>query len=286
MKKQLSDNWQLWILMVSVFLALSAGARKMALDLEWSEFNANIAFIVSFIAMSVIYLVFHDLSVKILQPMFESLFNRLGFKPRTDVVKRDDMIVIDYGTTREQKKRKQEERVIALESKIVKYIGEIMSPYTTEQQLSKLIELSCEFIHTKLAPDFRDSDAVIVSEELSTTDLMHYGWNIAKPFGKPCGHTALFLKQIFPVAFRNTEVYTIEKKLRLNPMQGIIKIDKDIAVNRSEVLTPEHAACKKPSPMKKKVKTGSKSAQEAAIADMLEEGFSGTTDLEDLLLED
>ncbi len=258
----------------------------MALDLEWSEFNANIAFIVSFIAMSVIYLVFHDLSVKILQPMFECLFKRLGFKPRTDVVKRDDMIVIDYGTTREQKKRKQEERVIALESKIVKYIGEIMSPYTTEQQLSKLIELSCEFIHTKLAPDFRDSDAVIVSEELSTTDLMHYGWNIAKPFGKPCGHTALFLKQIFPVAFRNTEVYTIEKKLRLNPMQGIIKIDKDIAVNRSEVLTPEHAACKKPSPMKKKVKTGSKSAQEAAIADMLEEGFSGTTDLEDLLLED
>ena len=286
MKKQLSDNWQLWILMVSVFLALSAGARKMALDLEWSEFNANIAFIVSFIAMSVIYLVFHDLSVKILQPMFECLFKRLGFKPRTDVVKRDDMIVIDYGTTRVQKKRKQEERVIALESKIVKYIGEIMSPYTTEQQLSKLIELSCEFIHTKLAPDFRDSDAVIVSEELSTTDLMHYGWNIAKPFGKPCGHTALFLKQIFPVAFRNTEVYTIEKKLRLNPMQGIIKIDKDIAVNRSEVLTPEHAACKKPSPMKKKVKTGSKSAQEAAIADMLEEGFSGTTDLEDLLLED
>lgn len=286
MKKQLSENWQLWILMGSIFLALSAGARKIVLDLEWSEFNANIAFIVSFVAMSVIYLVFHDLSVKIFQPMFESLFKRMGFKPRTEEVNKDDMIVIDYGTTREQKKRKQEERVIALESKVVKYIGEIMSPYTTEQQLLKLIELSCEFIHTKLAPDFQESDAVTVSEELSTMDLMHYGWNIAKPFGKPCGHTALFLKQIFPVAFRNTEVYTIEKKLRLNPMQGIIKIDKDIAVNRPEAFTPEHTACKKPSPMKKKVKTGCKSAQEAAIADMLEEGFSGTADLEDLLLED
>lgn len=135
MKKQLSENWQLWILMGSVFLALSAGARKMALDLEWSEFNANIAFIVSFVSMSVIYLVFHDLSVKIFQPMFERLFKRMGFKPRTDIDKHDDMIVIDYGTTREQKKRKQEERVIALESKVVKYIGEIMSPYTTEKQL-------------------------------------------------------------------------------------------------------------------------------------------------------
>ena len=286
MKKQLSENWQLWILMTAVFLALAAGARKIVLDLKWSEFNANITFIVSFVAMSVIYLVFHDLSVRLFQPMFESLFKRMGFKPRTEEVNRDDMIVIDYGTTREQKKRKQEERVIALESKVVKYIGEIMSPYATEQQLSKLIELSCEFIHMKLAPDFQESDAVTVSDELSTTDLMHYGWNIAKPFGKPCGHTALFLKQIFPVAFRNTEVYTIEKKLRLNPMQGKIKIDKDIVVKRSGLIPQAQADGKKPVPTMKKVKTKGKTAQEAAIADMLEEGFTDTAEFEDLLLEE
>lgn len=58
MKKQLSENWQLWILMGSVFLALAAGARKIALELEWSEFNANIIFIVSFIAMYIIYIYF------------------------------------------------------------------------------------------------------------------------------------------------------------------------------------------------------------------------------------
>ena len=82
MKKQLSENWQLWILMGSVFLALAAGARKIALELEWSEFNANIIFIVSFIAMYIIYIVFHELSVKIFQPMFEMLFKRMGFKPQ------------------------------------------------------------------------------------------------------------------------------------------------------------------------------------------------------------
>mgnify|MGYP007025267105 CR=1 FL=1 len=61
-------------------------ARKIALELEWSEFNANIIFIVSFIAMYIIYIVFHELSVKIFQPMFERLFKRMGFKPRTDEV--------------------------------------------------------------------------------------------------------------------------------------------------------------------------------------------------------
>lgn len=195
MKKQLSENWQLWILMGSVFLALAAGARKIALELEWSEFNANIIFIVSFIAMYIIYIVFHELSVRIFQPMFEMLFKRMGFKPRTDEVNNKDLIVIDYASTREKKKRKQDERIMALESKVVEYIGKIMSQYTTGQELSKLIDRSCEFIHMKLVPDFQESDAVTVSDELSTTDLMHYGWNIAKPFGKPCGHTALFLKQ-------------------------------------------------------------------------------------------
>ena len=176
--------------MGSVFLALAAGARKIALELEWSEFNANIIFIVSFIAMFIIYIVFHELSVKIFQPMFERLFKRMGFKPRTDEVNNKDLIVIDYASTREMKKRKQDERIMALESKVVEYIGEIMSQYTTGQELSKLIDRSCEFIHMKLAPDFQESDAVTVSDELSTTDLMHYGWNIAKPFGKPSGASA------------------------------------------------------------------------------------------------
>lgn len=183
------------------------------------------------------------------------------------------------------KKRKQDERIMALESKVVEYIGEIMSQYTTGQELSKLIDRSCEFIHMKLAPDFQESDAVTVSDELSTTDLMHYGWNIAKPFGKPCGHTALFLKQIFPVAFRNTEVYTIEKKLRHNPMQGRIKIDKTIAMPKANIESQHQPEVEKSVYKAKRVKPKGMNAQEAAIADMLEDGYPDVCDLNDLMLE-
>lgn len=100
--KQLSENWQLWILLASIFLALSAGARKLALDYGWSDFNSNILFIVSFIALSIIYLVFHELSVKLLQPLFDKLVKKLGFVPKTDALPKDDRIVIDYGATREE----------------------------------------------------------------------------------------------------------------------------------------------------------------------------------------
>lgn len=285
MKKQLSENWQLWILMASIFLALSAGARKIAIDLQWSEFNANILFIVSFIALSIIYLVFHELSVKLLQPLFDQLFRKLGFTPRMDNEQKDDRIVIDYGATREERIRKQEKRYMDLEGRVIRYAGDTMSPYMSEAALSKLVELCCEFFHMKLAPDFQESDSLKVSDELSTMDLMHFGWNIAKPFRKPCGHTALFLKQVFPEVFRNTEVFTIEKKLCLSPMQGRIKINRNVdmyGMTEPENTSPT-AAVKNPKKHKANVEC---SAKQAALADMLEEGMSDDFNLEDALIED
>lgn len=284
MKKQLSENWQLWILMASIFLALSAGARKIAIDLQWSEFNANILFIVSFIALSIIYLVFHELSVKLFQPLFDKLFKKLGFTPRTDNEPKEDRIVIDYGATREERIRKQEKRYMDLESRVIRYAGDTMSPYMTDASLSKLVELCCEFFQMKLAPDFQRSDALKVSDELSTMDLMHFGWNIAKPFRKPCGHTALFLKQVFPDVFRNTEVFTIEKKLSLSPMQGRIKINRNVDMyGMAEPTVDTPTSVKTIKKDKNRVKH---SAKQAALADMREEGMSDGFNLEDALIED
>lgn len=270
--------------MASIFLALSAGARKLALDYGWSDFNANILFIVSFIALSIAYLVFHELSVKVLQPLFDKLFKKFGFTPRPDNEPKEDRIVIDYGATREERIKKQEKRYMDLEGRVIRYAGDTMSPYMSEASLSKLVELCCEFFHMKLAPDFQESDALKVSDELSTMDLMHFGWNIAKPFRKPCGHTALFLKQVFPDVFRNTEVFTIEKKLCLSPMQGRIKINRNVDVyGMAEPTVDTPTSIKSTKNDKTQVKN---SAKQAALADMLEEGLSDGFNLEDSLIED
>lgn len=270
--------------MASIFLALSAGARKLALDYGWSDFNANILFIVSFIALSIAYLVFHELSVKVLQPLFDKLFKKFDFTPRPDNEPKEDRIVIDYGATREERIRKQEKRYMDLESRVIRYAGDTMSPYMTDASLSKLVELCCEFFHMKLAPDFQESDALKVSDELSTMDLMHFGWNIAKPFRKPCGHTALFLKQVFPDVFRNTEVFTIEKKLSLSPMQGRIKINRNVDMyGMAEPTVDTPTSVKTIKKDKNRVKH---SAKQAALADMREEGMSEDLNLENALIED
>lgn len=273
--------------MALVFLALAAGARKTALDLEWSEFNANILFIVSFAAISIFYLIFHELFVKLAIPLLDKLFKKLGFKPRMesgDAI--DDRIIIDYGTTRGEKIRKQEKRYMELESRVIKYIGDTMAHYMSEAALSKLIDRACEFFHMKLIPDFQQSDSVIVSDELSTMDLMHLGWNIAKPFRKPCAHTALFLKQIFPEVFRNTEVFTIEKKLCLLPMQGKIKINRNVGMYGVIEPKPIESVGKPIETSEKELKQVDKSAKQAAIADMLDEGIAEDYDFEDMLVEE
>ena len=126
--------------------------------------------------------------------------------------------------------------------------------------------------------------AIRLPAELTTSDMMHFGWNIAKPFNKYNLHTAHFLKQAFPYTFKDVEVCTIERKLTCNGTQGRIKIDKNVGSfkipdENAEVETPtdnatvKTASEKKPSKPKKASKSDKKpkrtmSAMEAAMLDM------------------
>lgn len=129
--------------------------------------------------------------------------------------------------------------------------------------------------------------------ELTTSDMMHFGWNIAKPFNKYNLHTAHFLKQAFPYTFKDVEVCTIERKLTCNGTQGRIKIDKNVGSfkipdENAEVETPtddvtvktvsekQQSKPKKTSKSTKKTKKAicDISAMEAAMKDMEIEPYS------------
>ncbi len=189
-------------------------------------------------------------------------------------------IVIDYEGRREQAKKRQEDRAYEKEEHVVLYIGYTMSPFVDKEIVEKIIDAVTEFIHSKDVPDFPEDMAIQLPYELTTSDMMHFGWNIAKPFKKLNLHTAHFLKQVFPYTFKEVEVCTIERKLTCNGTQGKIKINKnvdrfEIPVEDVEVETPTVAATTKnttPKPKKStKISKRSKSANDAmaqAMADM------------------
>lgn len=159
-----------------------------------------------------------------------------------------------------------------------------MSPFVDKEVVEKIINIVTEFIHTSGVPDFSEDMAIRLPAELTTSDMMHFGWNIAKPFNKYNLHTAHFLKQAFPYTFKDVEVCTIERKLTCNGTQGRIKIDKNVGSfkipdENAEVETPTDSATEKKALEKKpkKPKKASNSAQkpkramsamEAAMMDM------------------
>lgn len=277
MKKHLPASRQLWILMAAIFLVVSAIIRSYVLSIGWTTFNANITFIFCFIAIGIIYLTFHEFVMAVISPKIDKLFKKWGFKAKDN---KKGIGIRDYAEVRDEKIRQQEEKAIALEHRVLKYISDTMAPYMDDKNLGKLIDKATDFIHAT-SVDFSESDAVTVSDKLTTSDLMHFGWNIAKPFRKPCGQTARFLKQLFPIPFRNTEVYTIEKKLRLNPRQGNIKINADVA-NYGIAVTKEPEVKNKT----KHTRRSTESAMQAAMADMGIENPPDGFNLNDSLIED
>lgn len=269
MKNISKSNWALWLLMASVFMMMALAAREMAVEKGFEPLYANVVFVSTFSILIALY----EIIIDILTPIFDWAFKKWGFTSNTKEeltkAKNNDNLVIDYATTRDKTLKKQEQRILAIEKKVITYVGDVMSPYLSKQDLTILIENVINFIHLNFAPNFDSSTAVKTSRVLTTADLMHFGWNIAKPFRKSGAHTALFLKQVFADAFRNTEVQTIERKLRNNPMAGTIKINSDICGNKkSEEAQKE---CNRATPKIQKSKSESVSAKECALADMADD---------------
>lgn len=267
MRKKTTENRQLTIFVVVGLVIIAALTREGLISKGWNTFNANIAF-GSIIAIGyVLHEVFQELIDKFLVLVFDKLIRQMGFKPKSQ--SSNKVITIDYDTSRRKVISRQEQRMQELEHKVIRYIVETMAAYVSKEYMERLIQLSTEFFHMSLAPDFKATDQIKLTGKLTTTDLLHFGWNIAKPFRKPGSFTALFLKQVFADVFSNTEVYTMEKKLCSAPLQGTIKINRDI-------VSPKHM----PSKSSDKKETIVDEAMKAAFADMASEGILNGNDSE------
>lgn len=210
-------------------------------------------------------------------------------KPQSDIVKIETptpkTIVINYEERKAQHKQKQEDRAYQKEENVIKYIGYTLAPLVEIEVLNKIVDAVTAYIHCEGVPEFYDDESILLPDTLTTTDMMHFGWNIAKPFKKPNPHTAHFLKQVFAKKFKDVEVCTIERKLKYNGTQGTIKINENVA--RFEIPTEDEEMAEENISTEKKAKPSkstekkrsnqtkravrsnkSKSAMDAAFEDM------------------
>ena len=121
-----------------------------------------------------------------------------------------------------EKERASQEKL----DKVLSYTKQNLALYLSETDLNRLCGYITEYYLSDTLPKV---EQIKVDAQLKTIDIMHFGWNIGKAFGKPRLQTATFIKRIFAHTLRDSEISTIERKMSHTESECKIKLNGTIA---------------------------------------------------------
>ena len=121
-----------------------------------------------------------------------------------------------------EKERASQEKL----DKVLSYTKQNLALYLSETDLNRLCGYITEYFLSDSLPKV---EQIKVDTQLRTIDIMHFGWNIGKAFGKPRLQTATFIKRIFAHTLRDSEISTIERKMSHTESECKIKLNGTIA---------------------------------------------------------
>lgn len=129
---------------------------------------------------------------------------------------------IYHATAIAEKERASQEKL----DKVLTYVKQTLVLYLNETDLNRLCGYVTEYYMSDTQPKV---EHIKVDSQLKTIDIMHFGWNIGKAFGKPRLQTATFIKRVFAHTLRDSEISTIERKMSHTESECRIKLDRKIA---------------------------------------------------------
>lgn len=198
--------------------------RVMLLD----GFSSNVIFLMTCILCAALYLIFKTTIDSYILPFLckcsktelavaESAINEV-----TKTVTKQEANLPSYQEHYDavaEKKRIEAEETL---KRVLDYTKQTMVAYMSDAELDRLCGHITEY---SLGDTPREVSPVSVDSALKSIDLMHFGWNIGKAFGKRRIHTATFIKNVFAHSLRDIEVSTIERKMSHTESECRIKLD-------------------------------------------------------------
>ena len=124
-----------------------------------------------------------------------------------------------------EKERASQEKL----DKVLSYTKQNLVLYLSETDLNRLCGYITEYYLSNSLPKV---EQIKVDAQLKTIDIMHFGWNIGKAFGKPRLQTATFIKKVFAHTLRDSEISTIERKMSHTESECKIKLDRKVGVQQ------------------------------------------------------
>ena len=116
----------------------------------------------------------------------------------------------EYEVMRTNAIAKQDHAIQTKLEKVISYTKQTMVAYMSEEDLNRLCTYVAEY---STGDTLQKISPVKVDSQLKSIDIMHFGWNIGKAFGRKRIHTATFIKNVFAHTLRDSEISTIERKM-------------------------------------------------------------------------
>ena len=221
-----------YLLLLIPTLSIALVTRIFSLKVMMLDgFSGNIIFLITCILCAVLYLIFKTSIDGYILPFLckcsksqltvaESVTKEVT-KPVTKQEASLPSYQEHYDAVAEKKRIEAEETL----QRVLDYTMQTMVIYMSEEELNRLCGYITEY---SLGDTPCEVSPVSVDSALKSIDLMHFGWNIGKAFGKKRIHTATFIKRVFAHSLRDLEISTIERKMSHTESECRIKLDDKI----------------------------------------------------------
>ena len=239
MNQKKAEYIALYSLVFGVILVFGILIRQFVLSKGIDDFSSTVAFFATVIVLTALYSSLQITFNQFLLPRIETfLFRFPAFQkmknhndtvsvPEASTIKDSNQATPDViesaPTTEETISEPSEYEVMRTNAiakknratqtrleKVLSYTKQTMVAYMSEEDLNRLCtyvaEYSTEDTLQKISP-------VKVDSQLKSIDIMHFGWNIGKAFGRKRIHTATFIKNVFAHTLCDVEISTIERKM-------------------------------------------------------------------------
>jgi hypothetical protein len=238
MKNNILEQIILYIIVVCVALVIATLARISAAAMGFDGFTTFMVFIITFAILVVVYLSIHAFLQGLMLSCIEKRLSKIPYFRRKiksipvtneipkNIIEQEPVLSLDDIRNKQlQNKTKQQKEKLNI---ALDYTRKTFAPYVSDEQ----IELLCENIQLYVDKlGLETLQPVKVSEDLTTIDIYHFGWNIWNHFQvSDQMQVARFLKTVFVHTFREVEdIETIKKKLKIFEPKCKIQIQENLS---------------------------------------------------------
>ena len=239
MNQKSIEHIALYSLVLVGTLVVGVLARQFVLSKGVDDFSSSVAFFATVIVLMAIYASLQTTFNQFLLPRIETFLLRFSafqtMKNHNDTVSVPEVptskdsnqttsdIIESAPTAEETISKPSEYEVLRTNSiakknraiqtkleKVISYTKQTMVAYMSEEDLNRLCTYVAEY---STGDTLQKISPVKVDSQLKSIDIMHFGWNIGKAFGRKRIHTATFIKNVFAHTLRDSEISTIERKM-------------------------------------------------------------------------